>query len=195
MDINIKESYQFADCFDIHLDGVKFEKTDRNIISSAFFSLCLEYHRSVIVLVEKKLYGAAGALLRSLFESYVKGLWFYSCAKDKDFNDLKKDKFNTTFYKIVEDIEKECGNGLSKPKTENWSALNSLTHSGLLQVGRRVNGSVIQSNYDEGFIRDMLSFSNNYALLSAGELAKISNDSSAQKCVLDVAQKLNQNIS
>ncbi len=189
---SLKDSYEIAECFDNSLNGITFERNDKNIISSSFFSLSLEHHRSVIVLVEQQLYGSASALLRSLFEAYVKGMWFYHCAKEIDFNNIKKDKFKKQFNNIIKDLEKiKKAKGLSKQKTDNWSGLNSLTHSGLLQINKRSDENSIISNYDNGFILETLLFANNYALLNAGELAKISNNSISQQCVLMVAEKLN----
>lgn len=189
---SLNSSYEIAKCFDESLNGIIFERNDKNTISSSFYSLSLEHHRGVIVLAEQQLYGSASALLRSLFEAYVKGMWFYHCATEIDFENLGKDKFKKQFHSMINDLEeKGKAKGISKQKIENWSGLNSLTHSGLLQINKRSDEHSITSNYDSGFILDTLLFANNYALLNAGELAKISNNKVSQQCVLKVAEKLN----
>ncbi|MBL4851058.1 MAG: hypothetical protein JKY90_02080 [Gammaproteobacteria bacterium] len=117
-------------------------------------------------------------------------MWFYHCSSQKDIEKLRKDKFDLKFSLLIEGIEKECGKGVSKPKKENWSNLNSLTHAGAAQISRRVEDTCIKSSYSDDFVKDTLNFANNYALLCAGELAKISNNVAAQECVLEIAKKL-----
>ena len=104
MNDSLRNSYEIAECLDKSLNGITFVRNDKNTISSSFYSLSLEHHRSVIVLVEQKLYGSASALLRSLFEAYIKGMWFYYCATDIDFDHLKNDKFKKQFQYLIDDI-------------------------------------------------------------------------------------------
>ncbi len=187
----IKESYEIANKFDRSLNGIQFEKTDKYLIPVLFYSIALEHHRAIILLIEKNLIGSASSLLRCQFESYVKGLWFWNCGKEKDFKSFRKDKFNPMFKTLVSDTEEKCGEGISKPKSEYWGTLNSLTHSGTAQLSRRFDGNNVGSNYDEGFTKDTLNFANNYALLSCGQLAKLSDNPGVQKCVISISQELN----
>ena len=186
----IKTSYEIANTFDSSLNGIQFKKADKYLIPVLFHSMALEHHRAIICLIENHLIGSASSLLRCQFESYVKGLWFWNCGTEKDFELFRKDKFSLIFRKLVSDIEEKCEKGISKPKLEYWGTLNSLTHSGAEQLSRRIDGSHIGSNYGKGFSKDTLNFANNYALLSCGELAKLSGNPNTQKSVISIAQEL-----
>lgn len=172
------------------LNHIKLPRTDRVMVASSYYSICMEHYRSIITLLELQLYSSASALLRSLFESYVKGMWFYYCSNAKNIDRLRKDEFEKPFGALISEIENEKGKGLSNAKRILWRTLNGLTHSGAGQVSRRISGEVIGSNFDERFIEDVKNFTNNYGLLVAGELALISNDRRAQNVVLEVQKAL-----
>ena len=190
MKLLIESSYFIADRLDQSLNNIKFINQDKIVVGVSFFSLSLEHQRSIIVLVENGLYGSASTILRSLFESYIKGMWFLHCSSQKDIENLQKDKFQVGFGKLIKDVESKVGEGVSKAKNELWNTLNSLTHSGAAQVSRRISNSEIKSNYTDEFLIDTLKLANNYALLSACQIAKISNNSAAQICTLEIAKEL-----
>ncbi|MCW7952016.1 hypothetical protein BC462_23695, partial [Vibrio parahaemolyticus] len=168
------------------LNHIELPRTDKVMVASSYYSICMEHYRSILTLLELQLYSSASALLRCLFESYVKGLWFYYCSDAKDIDRLRKDNFEKPFGVLVNEIEKKKGKGLSTAKKILWGTLNGLTHSGAGQVSRRISNDTIGSNFDELFIEDVKKFTNSYGLLVAGELALISNDRKAQNTVLEV---------
>lgn len=172
------------------LNNIELPRTNKLMVTSAYYSICMEHYRSIVTLIELQLYSSAGALLRSLFESYVKGLWFYHCSTTNDIDLLRKDKFKKSFGTLVSEIEGKKGKGLSIAKKNLWQTLNGLTHSGAGQVSRRISDRAIGSNFDELFIEDLKKFTNSYGLLVAGELALISNDRNAQNTVLEVQSVL-----
>lgn len=167
------------------LSNIKLPRTDKVMVASAYYSICMEHYRSILTLLELQLYSSAGALLRSLFESYVKGLWFYYCSNTEDISRLRNDKFEKQFGVLVSEIEGKIGKGLSTAKKNLWRALNGLTHSGAEQVSRRISDEAIGSNFDELFIEFVKNFTNDYGLAVASELALISNNRNAQKAVLE----------
>ncbi|KJQ88405.1 MULTISPECIES: DUF5677 domain-containing protein [Vibrio] len=168
------------------LDRIQLPRNDKVMVASSYYSICMEHYRSILNLLELRLYSSASALLRCLFESYVKGLWFYYCSSEDDIALLRTDKFEKPFGVLVKEIEEKKVKGLSNAKKNNWKTLNGLTHSGAGQVSRRISGHQIGSNFSEGFIEDTMKFANDYGLLAAGELALISNDKKAQDAVLQL---------
>ncbi|KAB7702922.1 hypothetical protein GBN26_03300 [Plesiomonas shigelloides] len=168
------------------LDNIKFPPTDNVKTSAIFYSISMEHYRSILSLIELNLLSSASALMRPLFESYVKGLWFYYCATDNDIRKLHKDQFNRKFHVLVSDLEKIKPLGLSNAKQNLWPTLNSFTHSGAAQTSRRVSGNQIMSSFSNDFIRDAIAFASNYGLLAACELALISNDKKLQSTVLSI---------
>lgn len=66
------------------INGVQIPADDRPKIVGALFDIVHEHHQAVVILVRHRLYGAASALMRSIFESYVRGLWFPSSPSKVD---------------------------------------------------------------------------------------------------------------
>jgi hypothetical protein len=189
----MEKSKEILEKLESGLHGIELPNTNKVRVASSYYSLCMEHFRSIIMLTELKLYGSASSLLRCLFESYVKGLWFQYCSTEADVNSLRCDKFDRQFGSLVKEIE-ECNSEidfqlskLSAAKKINWKNLNSLTHAGAAQISRRVSESEVGSNFNNEFIADMLRFSNNYGLLAAGQLALISGDTAAQDSVSEVS--------
>ncbi|OOF20748.1 DUF6988 family protein [Salinivibrio sp. IB872] len=172
------------------LDRIQLPRNDKVMVASSFYSICMEHYRSILNLLELRLYSSASALLRCLFESYVKGLWFYYCSSEEDIALLRRDKFEKKLGVLVQEIEEKQVKGLSDAKKNNWKALNDLTHSGAGQVFRKISGHQIGSNFSDDFIKDTMKFANDYGLLAAAELALISNDRKAQTAVLEVKRAL-----
>ncbi len=191
--VNMQLSREVLIKLESGLNEIKLPKTEKVMVASSYFSICMEHYRSILMLIDLKLYGSASSLLRCLFESYVKGLWFQYCASSEDIEKLRRDKFKKTFSTLIADIEaSRDGNvsGLSNAKKHIWDSLNNYTHSGPAQIARRVSGSSIEPNYTDDFVSDILSFANNYGLLAAGQLASLSNNKSAQQHVLEASQLL-----
>jgi len=193
---HMEESKKILIKLEKSLDGIDLPITGSTIVASSYYSLCMEHFRSIVTLTELKLYGSASSLLRCMFESYTKGLWFQYCSSKADVELLNRDKFDKNFGLLVKEIE-ECRenmdydiNNLSIAKKLNWESLNNLTHAGPAQISRRISESNIGSNYSEEFISDMLRFSTNYGLLASGQLALISGDKVAENAVLEVSELL-----
>lgn len=187
MDKIINQAYEFSVKLNSALEGIQIPNVDSHFLPALFHSTVIEHHRSIILLIQKHLYSSASTLARPLFESYVKGLWFSDCATQKDFDRLRKDKFEVAFNKLVTDVDSKRKNGLSKPKENYWSTLNSLTHSGAAQLGRKYKNNEISNSHTQPFLENILDFSANYALLSCVEIIKLSGNQTALKEIVDLA--------
>jgi len=189
MSVELEKTKELAREIDKALSDTQLQKIDKEMIPSLFFSTAIEHHRSILLLVENRLYGSSSSLLRCLFESYVKGLWFSKCADEAAFEKLRKDKFEKPFGVLVKEIEGVDPKGLQKAKKNHWSVLNSLTHSGLHQLSRRVTEENITSNYDQPFIEDMVKMASTYGFLSCAEVAIISKNEKTLESVYNISQK------
>lgn len=179
MESKIKEALEISIAIDQVLNGLPINRIDSCLIPVTFFATAIEHQKAVAVLTENGLYGSAASLLRSIFESYVKGLWFQLCAKEPDFKRLRNDKFEKKIHALIMEIDEVENKGLIAAKKEIWSVLNSLTHSGLSQLSRRIREAEIAPNYDAGFIRDVLRIASNYGFLSCIRVASISGKEEA----------------
>jgi len=187
--ITIEKSLELSKGISKSLEGITTDADDKHLFPGLFHSLVIEHHRSIIVLCERQLYSSAASLIRCVFESYVKGLWFSEFAEKCDFDKLRNDAFNTNFFKLINALENKHNNGLKTAKELYWPNLNSLTHSGTAQLSRRIKGDEIVSNFDDEFIQQMLRFTNTYALLSFGQIAEMSCNDNAQKAFVAMLGK------
>lgn len=106
---SISNSEKLIQWEDLKIDGLTVSSDDRPRIAASCFDVALEHQKAIILLITNKLYGSAFALIRVLFESYVRGLWLNYCANDKEINEFKKGKMDKKFGKLIEDIEKIDG--------------------------------------------------------------------------------------
>lgn len=67
----------------------------------------------------------------------------------EEFRD--RDKLDLSFGEMSDAIDKACEIEFFHDfKTRNWAALNSYTHTGILQLGRRFSGDKLEPSYKDG---------------------------------------------
>jgi hypothetical protein len=163
----------------LQLNGMQLPNTCRVSYATACLQLAQEYSVAVHALInrapDQRMVGAALALVRPGWESYIRGLWLHRCATEQQLTDyIETDAQGRTMTGMVEDIEgiKEFMNGMLLGfKSENWIAMCSLTHGGRLQTLHRVSERGIAPNYPEEVAVWAVQMTSIWSLLSAFELA------------------------
>lgn len=119
---------------------------------AAFIDQALEHHTAIILLIRSGLFGSAFALLRSLVEIVVRGVWIAACATDAEIKRFReRDEIDHTFDDMAKAIDSKCGiDYFHDLKKNSWAALNSYAHTGVLQLGRRFTGNVLKPSYKDG---------------------------------------------
>jgi hypothetical protein len=123
-----------------------------------FISMLIEHQEAVLLLVMHEKTGSAFALARPIIEGAYRGMWLNLPATDaelKKFND--KDEIEIKFGDMAAALDAAYGTeklfkGLKK---RSWDALNSYTHGGMLQIGRRFVKHEVINNYSEGAIYEI----------------------------------------
>jgi hypothetical protein len=127
----------------------------------------------------------------SFLRRILEGLWLLHCASERDLKRFTKGKLDKSFDSLIKEIEKlERYNFgvLSRVKTSSWSAMNSYTHSGSLQVLRRNSAETIEPHSAEDEIVEVLNFANAVGLLSAVESALLSGSTELANSIRDKAK-------
>jgi hypothetical protein len=162
------------------INGVEIPPDDRSRIAGALFDIVHEHHQAIVILLGKRLYGSASALMRSIFESYVRGVWFMKCATAKDIADFQKDKSKDGTFedrlKEIEKIDAVAHGGLIKMKKTAWAGLNSYTHGGMRPVSRRFVGMELKANYAEEEILEIERLTSAFAVLAVFQIAELANN-------------------
>jgi len=185
----INNSGQLIQWLDKKIDGLEIKSDDRYRLAAGCLDIALEHHKAITLLSANKLYGSAAALVRLIFESYVRGVWLFYCASKDELNQFKSDELDKKFYQLISDVEKhEAFNvgTLSHVKEKSWAIMNSLTHSGFYQVVRRNKEGEISPNYTDEEILDALETTNSFAILTSIAIADMAGN---ERLVKEVFEK------
>jgi hypothetical protein len=130
----------------------------RTSLIIGFISILIEHHEAVLLLIMRELVGSAFALGRPIVEGMYRALWLNVCATDEELNRfIEKDEIKLTLAEMAEAIDPAHNSGdlFQDLKKRSWKALNSYTHTGMLQLGRRFTGHEVVNSYSEGEIYEM----------------------------------------
>lgn len=131
---------------------LKYPDDEWSTTVAAFIDQAFEHHAAIILLTRSALFGSAFALLRSVVEIVFRGVWIAACATPAEITRFRdKDEINRTFGEMAKAIDAACGiNYFDNLKQQSWDALNSYTHTGVLQLGRRFTGDKLEPSYKDG---------------------------------------------
>jgi hypothetical protein len=130
----------------------------RTVTVIGFISVLIEHQESILLLVISEKAGSASALVRPVVEGAYRALWINLPATDdevKKFNE--KDKIDLEFGEIAAALDKAYNTGdfFQDFKARTWKHLNSYTHGGMQQLGRRFVKHEVANNYTEQEIYEM----------------------------------------
>jgi hypothetical protein len=158
----------------------------RTRLAGACFAAVQEHHDAIATLIERKIYGSAFALVRVLFEAYVRGIWLANCATEREIVSFQKDIDPPGIGQQLLALEK-AGFGdsqLSGIKKRSWKAMNSYTHTGMMQVWRWNSPDGIEPNFLEDEVVEALQFAGTVMLLSGLGMAAFNEDLSLSERIL-----------
>lgn len=129
-----------------------FPTDPRTLTVIGFISVLVEHQESILLLVMHDKGGSASALVRPVVESAFRALWINFPATDADLKKFnEKDKIELEFGEIAAAIDNAYSTGdfFQDFKTRTWRCLNSYTHGGMHQIGRRFLKNELANNYSE----------------------------------------------
>ena len=168
----------------------------RSQLGLGCLDVALEHHKAMVLLVSEPIHASAFALLRILFEAWVRGEWLLQCASDEQLKQFKADRHKVTFGQMIKDLESHeaFNNGvLSKAKQELWGMMNSFTHTGYQQVARRNTPDGIVPNYKDEEVIQILGFADAAAIMSVLGIAGLVGNKELSQAALDRAIAITRN--
>lgn len=151
------------------LDEVVITTDKPNIKAAAtLHTVTIDHAQGIRFLLDKGAYPSAASLMRVVFETYIRAMWVWKCANDKQVDTfINKDKIVSTegkpiyFKDLVIAVESSHGLPayLSEIHANVWSGLNSLTHGGNIQLARNFDGKTIRHCYDNELVNEVIEFS------------------------------------
>ena len=140
----------------------------RTTIVIAFISILIEHEEAVLLLIVRDMVGSAFALGRPIVEGMYRGLWLNACATDEELTRfIDKDEIRLSLGQMADAIDPvyNAGDLFRGLKKGAWDGLNSFTHTGMLQLGRRFTEHEVKNSYTEGQIYEMTTIATTCVLI------------------------------
>lgn len=136
-------------------------------------------------MLSSSLYASAFALMRAMFEAYVRGEWLGFCATETQVERFLRGKDVPRFQAMIDAIEATDGfedQHLSALKRQRWNALCGYTHTGGIHVQRWQTEKSVEPIYSREEVLEVLYFAELVLVLSSAGIFKHSCDElAAQK--------------
>lgn len=155
-----------------------YPDTLRTVILAGCLDQMIEHHEAMLLLIRNGKVGSAFTLARSIVESMYRGLWLNFCATDAQVEEFeRKDELPLTMAQMADAIDdKYRAEGFfTDLKKRAWPALNSYTHTGMLQLGRRFTGHKVQPSYRDSEIMAVTTTMTTCILLLASKFLAVQN--------------------
>lgn len=165
--------------------------TDKPNIKAAatLLTVTIDHAQGIRFLIDKGAYPSAGSLMRVVFETYIRAMWVWKCANEKQIDAfINKDKVispegkKIDFKILVKAVEEshELTAYLSEIQANVWSCLNSLTHGGNMQLARNFDGKTIRHCYDNELVNEVIEFSTMLTCLAFSGILELANNKNGE---------------
>lgn len=182
LDPLLRKALDLKDWIAKHQDGLEIKADNAIRVPGALFDLAIEYQVGIVHLALGRIYGPAFALIRAQFEAFVRGTWLRLCATPVELKRfVDSDKIKPEFKELIAAIEAHpdfSGKVLSGIHSNVWSAMNSYTHAGMLQVTRRMKQGSIEPNYEPAEVAEVIRAAGFFALLALNQIAQMAGSDS-----------------
>lgn len=145
---------------------------DRTRLSAGLLQLAQEHHASIVILIQHQQYGSAFALLRPLYEAYVRGVWLARVASEREFSRFQRDE-NFSLKDLASKVSvlpTFDGTNFAGLAGRALNAMHSYTHNGYLASVRRQSPDAIEPAYEMAEIREVLEVAQVLGVLATAEI-------------------------
>jgi hypothetical protein len=135
-----------------------FPTDSRTLTVISFISVLIEFQESILLLVMHNYKGSASALFRPVVEGAYRALWINLPATEAEVTKfVERDKIDLEFGQIATALDSAYGMGdfFQNFKARAWKHLNSYTHGGMHQIGRRFTKNEVANNYSDEELYEM----------------------------------------
>ncbi len=173
------ERFAAAEKFSLDLNklanGVEIVASNRNRAAGASFSIAMDHHHAIFFLLKHTFHSSSFALLRCLFEAYLRGLWLKHCATEGQVEDfIKGGEPPKTMVAEIEATPEFAEGALSRIKKANWSAMCAFTHPGGIHLQRWQTPEAVEPNFETGELEECLNTAELFGAMATLELVQMS---------------------
>lgn len=189
---SILSAKRLADDISAELNELAIQTDNRSRVAAACYFAALDHHQGITVLFDEGIPSPALALLRPLYESFVRGSWLHGCATDAElqhFLDGKELPKISELLRRLEETDEFDSKILSSAHGKNWAVLCSLTHTGIQQVLMCVSEDAIERNCSTDLIDEAMGYAGVYALMAGIGVARLTNNNNLAERLLTIAKE------
>ncbi len=162
------------------VDSLEYPDDTRCEISKGCLFIALQHHHSVVTLLKNNCYISAATLLRPIFESCARGIWFRECASESEIEKFICGNLRLSIGKCIGDIEKSSAhsNGmLAKIKHWNNELLNDFVHTGCEQIVMLNSKNTISPHtINNEHVGRIIGFADSMAIFSGINLCELAGE-------------------
>ncbi|MGH7239016.1 MAG: DUF6988 family protein [Candidatus Saccharimonadales bacterium] len=188
------ERIEKAEQFGIELNRLVNETevlaSDKNRAAGAAFFIAQDHRHAIVFLLKNTFYSSSLALLRSLFEAYLRGLWLKYCATDiqvKEF--IAGGEPPNTVIAEIEAIPGFQEKILSRIKKDVWKTMCAYTHTGGLHLLQWQTPGGVEPNFDADDLEECLNCAELFGAMSALEFVQMSKAGNTGESVFKLMTK------
>ncbi len=189
----MKFTREILSAIDSELEGLSYSVNNRNNLSAALFDIAIDHAKSIVILIENNIHSSAYALVRPMFESFVRAAWILHCATDIQIrNVIKNDKFPFNFGEMLGFVEKNNNWALTLTEIKRTAIRNmhSYTHGGMQMIARRFTESELVHVPNQKEIHDILRFIALIGFLSFTGIVFVSNSTVKDDFIKELYAKI-----
>jgi hypothetical protein len=137
-------SGQLASWIGDQIENANVPGTPRVRNAMALYHIAFSHHPAVLTLIDRSFKISALALLRPLFESYLRGVWVEVSAKDDELVSFLKGLSSPNF-KTLEKAARQASKDESLAELAKmlWGRFSHFTHSGAGLINRNQNQEIL----------------------------------------------------
>lgn len=169
---------------------VEMWQSEKNRAAAASFGIALDHHAAIVFLMKNTFYSSSFALLRCLFESYLRGLWLKHCATDTQVSDFfQGSEPPKTMVAEIESTEAFVCGALSRIKKANWNAMCAFTHTGGQHLQRWQTPDSVEPTFAPDELEECLNCAELFGAMAGLELVQLSKSGAEGADVLRLMKK------
>jgi hypothetical protein len=176
-------------CVELHglTNEVEMSESMKNRTASTCFAIAQDHHAAIVLLIENTFYSSSFALLRSVFEAYLRGLWLKHCATEAQATEFfQGTEPPKTIVAEIEATQDFSDGVLSRIKKENWDSMCGFTHTGGLHLQRWQSHDAIEPKFDSEEIEECLNSAELFGAMAGLEQVQLRKSGDTGASVLEL---------
>jgi hypothetical protein len=162
----------------------KLESSGKKRIAAICYSIALDHREATLLLLQHDARSAAFALLRSVYEAWVRASWAQTCATLAEIERIETGGFLPKLETMVRklDTQPETMGAFSRIKRAGWESMSDYAHGEQRQISRWVDATSIGAAHPDDEVAELLRALDVYAILCMAGLLALA-DLSTEPCL------------